>query len=184
LGADPTPAVAVGQVLSDLDVPDGTGHLPQTAALGQGLQNRDLCAARLDDTSFPLEEDLILPEPYIADTSRPRRDGANAASSSSNAATGRWCRPLSTWPSSFGRCCGLIADPMPCGAVWSHSGMGFGYRHWRSCAWRPAAMPSSWSTAATAFMRRPSHRPRCRPTLLTGRFTRTEATLRHYSRQR
>jgi hypothetical protein len=25
---------------------------------------------------------------------------------------------------------GLIADPMPCGAVWSHSGMGFGYRHW------------------------------------------------------
>ena len=25
---------------------------------------------------------------------------------------------------------GLIADPVECGAVWGHSGMGFGYRHW------------------------------------------------------
>jgi D-alanyl-D-alanine carboxypeptidase len=24
---------------------------------------------------------------------------------------------------------GLIADPMPCGPVWGHSGGGFGYRH-------------------------------------------------------
>ncbi|MDQ6662757.1 MAG: hypothetical protein M3Z24_17575, partial [Chloroflexota bacterium] len=24
---------------------------------------------------------------------------------------------------------GLIADPLPCGTVWGHSGGGFGYRH-------------------------------------------------------
>jgi hypothetical protein len=42
LGAAPTPAVALVQVLWDLDVPDGTGHIHQTAALGQELRNGSL----------------------------------------------------------------------------------------------------------------------------------------------
>jgi D-alanyl-D-alanine carboxypeptidase len=128
--------------------------------LAQELRDRVFAPLGLDDTSYPAEEDLRLPEPYIRGHERTaagwrecsqqffgRGDGA-LVSTAADLATffrallverrllpeGLLHQMMSVLPDdppaakSYGL--GLIADPMACGPVWGHSGMGFGYRHW------------------------------------------------------
>jgi D-alanyl-D-alanine carboxypeptidase len=157
--------------------------------LGQELQDRVFAPLGLDDTSYPPEADLTLPDPYIWGYEQTaagwrecsqqffgRGDGALVSTAVDLAVffrallverrllpEGLLDQMMSVLPDdppaakSYGL--GLIADPMPCGAVWGHSGMGFGYRHWPflrletgrfaifmvngSCGFRVASQPSA-----------------------------------------
>jgi D-alanyl-D-alanine carboxypeptidase len=128
-------------------------------SLGDELRERVFDPVGLTHTIYPHEDDLSLPEPYIrgydrtGDTWREcsgaffgRGDGAIISTA---ADTARFLRALLVErtlvappllaemmsivpddpPARFAYGLGLIAHPTACGAVWGHSGDGFGYAH-------------------------------------------------------
>jgi D-alanyl-D-alanine carboxypeptidase len=128
-----------------------------TRSLGDELQERVFGPLRLSGTSYPSEDDLALPEPYIRGYERwdngwrdcsnvffGRGDGALISTAVDLA---RFFRALlvekTLLPQSLLEAMlfvfpdnpapaeayglGLIADPLPCGNVWGHGGGGFGY---------------------------------------------------------
>jgi D-alanyl-D-alanine carboxypeptidase len=128
-------------------------------SLGDELRERVFGPVGLAHTTYPPEDDLALPEPYIrgydhsGDTWREcsraffgRGDGAIVSTA---ADTARFLRALLVErtlvaspllaqmmsivpddpPARLAYGLGLIAHPTACGAVWGHSGDGFGYAH-------------------------------------------------------
>jgi D-alanyl-D-alanine carboxypeptidase len=127
--------------------------------LGEELQDRIIGPLGLGGTSYPAEHDLTMPEPYIRGYERTaegwrecsqeffgRGDGALVSTAADVArflrallVEGRllpedqlkqmmWVLPDDP-PAEKSYGLGLIADHLECGAVWGHSGGGFGYRH-------------------------------------------------------
>jgi D-alanyl-D-alanine carboxypeptidase len=128
-------------------------------SLGDELHERVFGPVGLAHTSYPSEDDLALPESYIrgydragdtwCECSRAFFGRGDGAIISTAADTARFLRallvertlvapPLLTEmmaivpddpPARFAYGLGLIAHPTACGAVWGHSGGGFGYAH-------------------------------------------------------
>jgi len=131
-----------------------TGH-----SLEEEFAARILEPLDMRNTSYPAEEDLTLPEPYIRGYERTddgwhecsevffgRGDGALITTAVDLAKffrallierrllSQRLLKQMMTVtqddpPAEKLYGLGLIADPLPCGTVWGHSGAGFGYRN-------------------------------------------------------
>lgn len=127
--------------------------------LGVELRERVFQPLRMHSTTYPAEDDLSLPGPFIRGYDRTadgwrdcseeffgRGDGAIVSTALDVA---RFFRGLLRGdllgsslleqmmtvvhddpPARFTYGLGLIADELPSGLVWGHSGGGFGYRHW------------------------------------------------------
>ncbi len=127
--------------------------------LGDELEERVLEPLRMRSTTYPSQDDLSLPEPFIRGYERTadgwedcsevffgRGDGALVSTALDVSRFFRGLRrgrllppPLLKQmmtivrddpPPRFTYGLGLIADELPSGVVWGHSGGGFGYRHW------------------------------------------------------
>jgi D-alanyl-D-alanine carboxypeptidase len=131
-----------------------TGHV-----LAEELKQRIFDPLGMEMSSYPAESDLSLPEPFTRGYERTgdgwrecshvffgRGDGALISTAVDVA---RFFRALlvertllpapllqqmmhilpDNPPATMAYGLGLIADPLPCGIVWGHSGGGFGYRH-------------------------------------------------------
>lgn len=138
----------------DLIIKRSTGH-----SLAEEFVRRIFAPLGMASSSYPAEDDLSVPEPYIRGYERTaegwrecshvffgRGDGALISTALDLA---RFFRALLVertllpdWllkqmlsivpdrpPAERAYGLGLIADPLPCGTVWGHSGGGFGYRH-------------------------------------------------------
>jgi D-alanyl-D-alanine carboxypeptidase len=131
-----------------------TGH-----SLAYEFGTRILDPLNLQNTSYPAEDNLTLPEPYIRGYERTddgwrecsevffgRGDGALITTAADVAKffrallidhsllSPRMLQQMMTIiqddpPADKLYGLGLIADPLPCGIVWGHSGAGFGYRN-------------------------------------------------------
>lgn len=129
------------------------------STLGQELSERVFQPLGMHRTSYPSEDDLSLPEPFIRGYERTadgweecsevffgRGDGAMISTALD---VSRFFRGLLTGnllppplrermmtvvpddpPPRFAYGLGLIADALPAETLWGHSGGGFGYRHW------------------------------------------------------
>src|SRR6266702_7022649 len=131
-----------------------TGH-----SLAEEFAQRIFEPLDMEMSSYPAEDDLSLPEPYIRGYERTgdgwrecshvffgRGDGALISTAIDVARFFRALLVARTLlptpllkqmmhilpddpPAQEAYGLGLIADPLPCGTVWGHSGGGFGYRH-------------------------------------------------------
>jgi len=131
-----------------------TGH-----SLAEEFEARIFNPLNMTNSSYPAEDDLTLPEPYIRGYERTddgwrecsevffgRGDGALITTAADLAKffrallierrllSAKMLRQMMTVVQDdppaeklYGQ--GLIADPLPCGTVWGHSGAGFGYRN-------------------------------------------------------
>lgn len=131
-----------------------TGH-----SLGEEFARRIFDPLDMRNSSYPSEDDLTLPEPYIRGYDRTdqgwrecsevffgRGDGAlittavdlskffKALLLERRLLSQRMLKQMMSViqddpPAEKSYGLGLIADPLPCGTVWGHSGAGFGYRN-------------------------------------------------------